>query len=162
MNKKLLGIVLAIVLLIGGGTAFLLMQKDDDPKESTRTTNTADESNAEEESQPSPQTTTQKSGQYVDYTEQAVATTDGTKLLFFYAPWCPQCRALEADILDKGVPDGVTIFKVDYDTNQGLRQKYGVTIQTTVVEVDDQGNLIEKFVAYDEPTLASVKENLLQ
>lgn len=163
MNKKLLGIVLVIVILIGGGTAFLLMQKDDDPKESTRTTNTADESNAaSEESQPSPQTTTQTPGQYVDYTEQAVATTDGTKLLFFYAPWCPQCRALEADILDKGVPDGVTIFKVDYDTNQGLRQKYGVTIQTTVVEVDDQGSLIEKFVAYDEPTLASVKENLLQ
>ncbi len=100
-------------------------------------------------------------GKYVDYSQNVIATTAGTKLLFFHAPWCPQCRALEADIKSKDIPTGVTIIKVDYDSNQQLRKKYGVTIQTTVVRVNDNGELIAKYVAYDEPTLASVTANLL-
>jgi len=59
------------------------------------------------------------------------------------------------------VPDGVTIFKTDYDSNQALRQKYGVTIQTTLVKIDDDGKLVKKYVAYDEPTLESLTKNLL-
>lgn len=100
-------------------------------------------------------------GSYVDYSDSAVASTKGTRLLFFHAQWCPQCRALEADIKNKGVPAGVTILKVDYDSNQALRRQYGVTIQTTVVRIDDKGNLVERYVAYDDPTLAKVTENLL-
>ena len=73
-------------------------------------------------------------GQYVDYSPDLVTSTPGTKLLFFHAPWCSQCQALESDIEANTIPDDVTIFKVDYDTNQDLRQKYGVTIQTTMVE----------------------------
>jgi thiol-disulfide isomerase/thioredoxin len=101
------------------------------------------------------------SGSYVDYHAGIIEATAETKLLFFHAPWCPQCRALEADIKRSTIPAGVTIIKIDYDTNQALRAQYGVTIQTTLVKVDDQGNLIEKYVAYDEPTLAAVVENLL-
>lgn len=100
-------------------------------------------------------------GFYLSYTDDIIAKTSGTKLLFFYAPWCPQCRALEADIKTKGLPEGLTIIKVDYDTNQSLRQKYGVTIQTTLVKIDDKGDLIKKYVAYDEPNLEAVIKNLL-
>lgn len=100
-------------------------------------------------------------GSYIDYDESAISRTQGTKILFFHAPWCPQCRALETDIKASIIPDGVTIIKTDYDSNQTLRQKYGVTIQTTLVLVDDQGNFVKKYVAYDEPTLASVRSNLL-
>lgn len=100
-------------------------------------------------------------GVYEDYQEGLVASTDGVKILFFHAPWCPQCRMIEADIESDGVPNGVTILKVDYDANQSLRQKYGVTLQTTFVEIDSDGNEIEKFVAYNEPTFDSVKANLL-
>ena len=105
--------------------------------------------------------TSKAQGSYVDYSGDVIAQTAGTKILFFHAPWCPQCRALETDIKAKGVPDSVTIVKADYDSNQSLRQKYGVTIQTTLVKVDDSGKLIEKYVAYDEPTLQAIKENLL-
>jgi hypothetical protein len=70
--------------------------------------------------------------------------------------------ALEEDIEANGVPDGVTIFKVDYDSNQDLRQEYGVTIQTTMVKVDDNGDEIESYVAYEDPTLDSVSAALLQ
>lgn len=100
-------------------------------------------------------------GVYTDYGSIDLSRTTGTKILFFYAPWCPQCRALEADIEANGPPAGVTIVKVDYDKNQTLRKKYGVTIQTTLVKIDDNGDLVKKYVAYDEPNLQAVKENLL-
>ncbi len=101
-------------------------------------------------------------GQYVDFSPELVASTPGDKLLFFHAPWCSQCVALEEDIEAAGVPDGVTIFKVDYDSNQDLRQKYGVTIQTTMVKVDDNGEMIDSYVAFEDPTLDNVSAALLQ
>ena len=103
-----------------------------------------------------------KEGQYVDYSPELVASTSGDKLLFFHAPWCSQCVALEGDIEASGIPDGVTIFKVDYDSNQDLRQRYGVTIQTTMVKVDGNGDKLDSYIAYEEPTLDNVSAALLQ
>jgi len=102
-----------------------------------------------------------QAGAYVTYSSAAVASTKGTKLIFFHAPWCSQCRMIEGDITSQGVPDGVTVLKVDYDSNQELRKKYGVTLQTTFVRVNDDGSLSKKYVAYNEPTFDSVKRNLL-
>lgn len=104
---------------------------------------------------------TQQPGEYRDYQDGNIQTTPGTKILFFYAPWCPQCRALEKSIKEGTIPSDTTIFKVDYDSNQALRQKYGVTIQTSLVKVDDNGNLIAKYVAYEHPTLQALIDNLL-
>ncbi len=100
------------------------------------------------------------SGSYIDYSDGIVAKTVGQKVLFFHAPWCPQCRSIEKDINQQGVPDGVVVIKVDYDSRQDLRQKYDVTLQTTFVKIDDQGNSIQKYTAYNEPTFTSVKSNL--
>lgn len=95
-------------------------------------------------------------GSYVDYSDTAIASAQGRTFLFFHASWCPICRTLDSDILASGVPAGVTIFKVDYDSHQDLRQKYGVTQQTTIVEVDAAGNGLQNYVAYDDPTLQTV------
>lgn len=103
-----------------------------------------------------------ESGSYVDYRPGIIEATKGTKILFFHAPWCPQCRKLEQSIKAGTVPSGVTIIKVDYDSNQTLRQKYGVTIQTTLVRVADGGALVKRYVAYDTPSLAAVTVNLLR
>lgn len=100
-------------------------------------------------------------GKYVDYTEDIIASTKGTKILFFHAPWCPQCKALDSSIRSGKIPDGVTIIKVDYDSSQKLKQKYGVTVQTTLVSVDDAGNLIKKYVAYSTPSLEALIKNVL-
>lgn len=101
-------------------------------------------------------------GEYISYTESLLTdATIGTKVLFFYAPWCPQCRELDASIKAGEIPAGVTIIKVDYDSNQSLRSRYGVTIQTSLVKIDDNGELVKKYVAYDEPSLQSLVENLL-
>ncbi|WP_309713208.1 thioredoxin family protein [Pseudolysinimonas sp.] len=100
-------------------------------------------------------------GAYVEYSDDAIAQAEGRVLLFFHAPWCPQCRSIESDILAEGVPAGVTIIKIDYDSRQDLRQQYGVTLQTTFVEVDAAGTELQKHVAYDDPHLAAVVAAML-
>ncbi len=71
----------------------------------------------------------------------------GKVLLFFHAAWCPICRQLDAEAAANPniVPDGITIMKVDFDNATELRQKYGVTVQHTFVQVDASGALVKKF-----------------
>lgn len=107
------------------------------------------------------QNTNTVAGRYVDYSESIIANTTGRKILFFHAPWCPQCRQLEKSITTGVIPENTTIIKVDYDSMQSLRQKYGVTLQTTLVLVDDAGQLVKKFNAYDDPSLNRVVQELL-
>ena len=156
-------IVIAIVALIAGGAVLLMRDRQASKVEDSSVATEAPTSPIDSSSPTnSPDaSSTALSGTYIEYSSATISSTKGTKILFFYAPWCPQCRALEASIKSGQIPAGVTIIKVDYDSNQALRQKYGVTIQTTLVRVDDSGALVKKFVAYDEPTLASVKGNLL-
>lgn len=94
-----------------------------------------------------------QAGAYVEYRDGIIAETAGTKALFFHAPWCPQCRALEESILSGDIPDDLTIIKVDFDTATALRQQYGVTIQTTIVYVDDDGAALASEVLYSDTTL---------
>ena len=84
---------------------------------------------------------------YQSYTPEAVASVDGNIILFFHASWCPSCRGLNSDIEKniENIPSDVTILKVDYDKETALKQKYGVTTQHTLVQVDNQGNLIKKW-----------------
>lgn len=176
MDKTALIIITVVLTAIIGGIAYLALASSDksvsgntvspmteqtsQTTESTSPQGKAEEAQTETSATPQPSAATNP-GIYVDYSSDVIAKTPGTKLLFFYAPWCPQCRALEADIKQAGVPSDVAIIKVDYDSNQALRQKYGVTIQTTIVKVDDSGELVEKYVAYDEPTLRAVTDALL-
>jgi thiol-disulfide isomerase/thioredoxin len=160
MNKKLIPIIIIILVLIGGGFAYLMAQGDTDEPQASTTEQTDDmhphedgEMRDHSETEPDTQSS---AGTYTAYSAEAVANTDGTKVLFFHAPWCPQCRSVESDILAEGVPAGVTIIKVDYDSRQDLRQQYGVTLQTTFVEVDAGGAELQKHVAYDDPHLDAV------
>ena len=119
------------------------------PAESTSPASPTDEAvNAEDDAA---QTAT--AGSYVDFTDDIVASTVGTKVLFFHASWCPKCRALEKEITAGPNPAGLTIIKVDYDNSTALRQRYGVTLQTTIVYVDDDGSELSKKVLTDDPSL---------
>lgn len=80
-----------------------------------------------------------------EYTEQA-ASRAGTKVVyFFHAPWCPSCRATEDAVARDGIPAGLTLVKVDFDTENDLRKKYGVTTQHTFVQVDASGAELAKW-----------------
>ena len=87
-------------------------------------------------------------GAYVAYDPALLANAEkGKVVLFFRASWCPSCKALDSDIRARAseIPGDVTILNVDYDTHVDLKQKYGVTYQHTLVQVDGKGNLIKKW-----------------
>ena len=153
MKKPLVIIGVVVALLAIGGVLYASRQK-----EPVATVTTTAEQPAKTQESESTATTP---GSYVAYSSEAVTKATGTKVIFFHASWCPQCRQLDASIKAGKVPDNTTFFKADYDSNQALRKKYGVTIQTTLVTVDDTGKLVRKYVAYDDPTLQSVINNLL-
>ena len=97
-------------------------------------------------------------GTYEPYSLEKVALASATHkvILFFRAGWCPTCRALDADIKAHlgDIPAGVTILDVDYDNSTDLKMKYGVRMQHTLVEVNAQGTLIQKWIG--SPTLADL------
>ncbi|TAJ14814.1 redoxin domain-containing protein [Patescibacteria group bacterium] len=102
-----------------------------------------------------------KVGSYEPYSVEKLANADmGHVVLFFRASWCPTCRALDADIRAnlQTIPKGVTILDVNYDTATVMKQKYGVTQQHTLVEVDAKGDLISKWTG--SPTLATLVTNI--
>jgi thiol:disulfide interchange protein len=65
-------------------------------------------------------------------------------VLFFYADWCPTCRAARADINQNiaTLPSDVSVLYVDYDSATALKSRYGVTYQHTFVQIDPQGQRI--------------------
>lgn len=78
-------------------------------------------------------------GQYVelaDYQADPSIAGDGDVVMFFHAPWCPDCVATEASLRSEGVPDGLTVVKADFDTETDLRATYGVTVQHSFVQLD--------------------------
>lgn len=79
------------------------------------------------------------------YQADPAAYSDGTVVLFFHADWCPECRATDEALTADGVPEDLTVVKVDFDTEDDLRQQYGVTQQHTFVQVDAEGNEITKW-----------------
>lgn len=87
-------------------------------------------------------------GSYEAYAPEKLARAEsGDVVIFFHASWCPTCRALSADIEKNltAIPDGVSILKVDYDTETALKKKYSITYQHTLVQVDASGTLIKKW-----------------
>jgi len=90
-----------------------------------------------------------KEGAWVD---QAAYEADAAKfhkagdvVLFFNASWCPTCKATVESLDSAGVPAGLTVVSVDYDKATDLKKQYGVTVQHTFVQVDEQGNQLAKF-----------------
>lgn len=77
-------------------------------------------------------------GRYADYVDGNTLEHAYRKtILFFHASWCGECQAFDKVLRQGPIPAGVQILKVDYDSRQDLRQKYGVRMQSTFVELDD-------------------------
>jgi thiol-disulfide isomerase/thioredoxin len=98
-----------------------------------------------------------KAGSYENYSSEKLAKAEeGGVVLFFRASWCPTCRALDSNIRSNlgNIPNNVTILDVDYDSSTTLKQKYGVTYQHTLVQVDAEGNIIKKWSG--SPTLTAL------
>jgi len=87
----------------------------------------------------------ENSGQYIPYSKDSL--TSNKNVIFFAASWCPTCRGLDNAINSElgNIPSDLTILKADYDAETSLKQKYGVTYQHTLVQVDKDGNMLKKW-----------------
>lgn len=83
-------------------------------------------------------------GSYAVYAPGVLADGE-TKVLFFHAAWCPTCKKADANLNAWYAANayGRSVYKVDYDTSNDLKAKYGVTYQHTFVLVDGQGNALQ-------------------
>lgn len=82
---------------------------------------------------------------YLDYSAQAFsAAPDKKRILYFHADWCPVCRPLDKEFssMQEKIPEGVVVFKTNYDKESELKKTYGVTYQHTFVQVDATGKKI--------------------
>jgi thiol-disulfide isomerase/thioredoxin len=116
--------------------------------------------NPTQEDSPSP-ALAQTTGTYTTYDAEQVSTSNADQIfLFFHAPWCPSCVALENDILanEESIPEGVEIYKVDYDSETELKARYGVTRQHSVLEIDSDGNILSEVT--HPATLGEITESL--
>ena len=179
-RAAVVGLVVAGVLVLGVGGAVAVVVSnggDDEPQVVASATPDVSAAEAKESAEPSAQNAPEKTtaeaepsepgsgdastpGAYLDYSDEALASAQGQRILYFHADWCPTCRAMEKDINAVGVPDGITILKVNYDDRQDLRQQYGVTVQTTMVAIDESGNETATFVPYEAPTLDAALQGL--
>jgi thiol:disulfide interchange protein len=89
-------------------------------------------------------------GSYVtlaDYEADKAAYAATDVVLFFNADWCSTCKVardnIQADLAS--IPSDLTIVVVNFDQANDLRQKYGVTVQHTFVQVDADGNELAKW-----------------
>lgn len=71
---------------------------------------------------------------------QALAK-DGPTVVFFFATWCPNCKAAALEFSTKWVEvrPGIALVVADYDKQTALKTKYGVTYQDTYVLVGADG-----------------------
>lgn len=101
-------------------------------------------------------------GRYTEYSEAAVADASyDTTVVFFFAPWCPECRAYKQAIAADEIPNGVQILELDFDSSSDLKKRYGVTLQTTFVRVNQAGELQKKWAGYGkEKSLSVLLENV--
>lgn len=169
MNKPLLGIIALVVLIgLGAGGALLLNnssmnnstdtnQTDTQQQPSTDTTtpestasNNSDQ-NTEEAANENDNTESTEAGTYADYTAARLSAASGDQIvIFFHASWCPSCRQQDDNLVSdrEDIPAGVTILKADYDSETNLKQKYGVTLQHTFVQVDSEGNQLKMWNSF--------------
>ena len=92
------------------------------------------------------------------YLSYSPARAEGQKVaLFFHADWCATCRKWEEDLKSQlsKLPENARVLKVDYDNAKELVKDYGVTKQSTVVFLDEKGNVAKKLM---DPSLDKVIE----
>lgn len=143
MNKRKTG-VLSGLLLLGLGVIFFHSRLCTQASASCGT-------NTGETSSTSKSDPYQLAPRYFIYSPQALlaAQQHGFKaVLYFWAPWCSSCTALDIDIHKDPslIPEDVIVLRIDYDHSPDLKSLYHVTTQHTFVQIDQNGKAIQQWV----------------
>jgi thiol-disulfide isomerase/thioredoxin len=140
LNKRPLAAVLILGLI--GAVIYLLATSNSSGSTSESPTNPQNTSVAVEPAESSDQYIS-----YETYQNSGDAYTDTNVVLFFNASWCSTCKKARDNFessLDQFPPD-LTIVVVDFDENVDLKKQYGVTVQHTFVQINDQGEELKKW-----------------
>jgi thiol-disulfide isomerase/thioredoxin len=154
-------IIIGIVVIVGAAAWYLLAGPNIMDDATMHDDSMENESTPMEEDDPVMTGEGVSGGSYEAYSPEKLALAEeGDVVLFFRASWCPTCRILDADLRanEANIPAGVTILDVDYDNSTALKQRYGVTYQHTLVQVDDEGNQIAKWSG--SPSLSALLSNI--
>ena len=163
ITKRVIAPLILVIILSGIGGVFTAKTMTD--KRSQQTAAAGDlqiqaDSNIETQTQ-APAESSSLPGRYTSYSTDLANEAYPVTLLFFYAAWCPECRAFKQAITTNPIPEGVQVLEVNYDKESELKQKYGVTLQTTFVKTNSNRENLGKWVGYGkEKSLNSVLENL--
>ncbi len=87
-----------------------------------------------------------------DTFEQEVIERSKTEpvVVDFWADWCGPCKALAPVLEEKTEAKGVTLVKVDVDTNQRVAREYNVS-GIPAVKAFRHGNVVAEFVGAQPP-----------
>lgn len=71
----------------------------------------------------------------------------GKTVVFFFASWCPNCRATVTELNARwaDVNPDLTLVVADYDKETALKSRYGVTYQDTFVLLDAKGEAVKSW-----------------
>ena len=149
MNRKHIIITSIITAVVVGGVAgavWLLRPQTPASESAAQQQGTSQKTPAQsqsggstpQQSSGSQQPVNPNAGRYADYVDGNTMEHAYRKtILFFHNPQCGECQAFDKVLREGPIPAGVQILKVDYNSRQDLRQKYGVRMQSTFVELDD-------------------------
>lgn len=178
-RTKIILVVVAAVMLVGG-VSFALMAENEKAQENHTETDhmsqiepdmNASDSTDEQPTTSAPAPTSApdtpvssenaKAGRYTVYSKSALSEGYNTNVVFFFAPWCPECRAFKQAIQSGSIPAGVQFLEADFDSSTDLKKQYGVTLQSTFVKVSDSGAQQSKWVGYGkEKSTQTILNNL--
>ena len=157
-------IILAILagFIVSFVTLFLLQKESKAPSTTNNSTANNSQTATTEPKAEVPANTGTAEGRYTSYsTEKIYDEKYLESIIFFYAPWCPECRAFKTSITGGQIPDGVQFLEADYDGSTDLKKHFGVTLQSTFVRVNSVGDLQKKWVGYGkDKSLATILENV--
>lgn len=142
--KKLAFFIFLVIIMLMGAYLFFEKKTTAPQEQEPSTVKTQSKTTA-------PCSTALAKGRYINYSETVLdkeCSGYSKTILFFYAPWCPECRGFDKAIVAGTIPDGIQILKVDYDSQAELKKKYGVTIQTTFVSIDTDGEKVKLWTGY--------------
>ena len=139
---------------ISSESAEIAVQPSEEPTTQSETeveiSSTSPSKKPKKESEPVAASKSDRPGSYLtleEYENSADKFSNSDVVLFFNANWCSTCKIARDNIesnLDS-IPSDLAIVVVDFDKENELRKKYGVTIQHTFVQIDEVGNELAKW-----------------
>ncbi len=146
MNKVIFGIIAAVVVILAGGV-FLSTSSDEEADQASGSNVATSNSSSDQDSVIELEST--GSSEIMEYSPEALAASETeANLLFFHAEWCSVCKSVERNIEAGSIPDSLSIFQVDYDSDVGqqLARDYSIGPQYTMVQVNPEGEEVTQWV----------------